>query len=133
MARALSPREQRFIEEYLKSSNATAAYKLAGYTAKTDQVAGVCASQLLTRPRVSEELSRRREAVSRKTDLTVEWFDRELLATYRAALEDGDGSTRAATLRLAGQRLKVLTERHEVEGKVTLAQIFEDIASSGNA
>ncbi|HJZ94598.1 MAG TPA: terminase small subunit [Gemmataceae bacterium] len=50
---ALTPRQQRFVEEYLIDLNATAAYRRAGYAAKTDNAAAASASALLRNPKVA--------------------------------------------------------------------------------
>lgn len=49
----LTAKQQRFADEYLIDLNATAAYKRAGYVGKGN-TAEVCASQLLSNPKVAE-------------------------------------------------------------------------------
>jgi len=45
-------KEELFLIEYFKSFNKTRAYYAAGYTAKNDNVAGVCAFKLLRKPKM---------------------------------------------------------------------------------
>src|SRR5262245_14900855 len=49
----LTPRQQRFVEEYLIDLNATAAYRRAGYEAKSNSAAAASASALLRNPKVA--------------------------------------------------------------------------------
>jgi phage terminase small subunit len=56
----LPPKQLRFVEEYLKTLNATQAYKAAGYTAASDEVAAVEGHKLLRKPKVAEEATRDR-------------------------------------------------------------------------
>ncbi len=52
----LTPKQNRFVEEYIKDLNATQAAIRAGYSEKT---AGVQGSVLLKNPKVSEEVKKR--------------------------------------------------------------------------
>lgn len=49
---ALTPKQQRFVDEYLMDLNATAAYRRAGYKGRGN-AAEVTASQLLSNPKVA--------------------------------------------------------------------------------
>jgi Terminase small subunit len=44
----MTPRQERFIIEYLKDGNGAAAYRRAGYKPKTNHAAAVCAGRMLT-------------------------------------------------------------------------------------
>lgn len=56
----LTPKQERFIEEYIKDLNATQAAIRAGYSEKT---AGVQGSVLLKNPKVSEEVKNRLDSI----------------------------------------------------------------------
>ena len=71
----MSPKRERFVEEYLKDMNATQAAIRAGYSAKTADTAG---PRLLKQPEIAAELRARREKISAKSDLTVEFLDLKL-------------------------------------------------------
>jgi phage terminase small subunit len=73
----LTPKQQRFADEYLVDLNATAAYKRAGYLSKGN-AAEVCASKLLSNAKVTTYISAKRLQVSNKLDITVE----RVLAEY---------------------------------------------------
>ena len=68
--RGLTPKQQRFVEEYLVDLNATAAYKRAGYSGKGN-VAEAAASQLLSNVKVAHAVALRRVSLSESTGRTV--------------------------------------------------------------
>lgn len=59
----MTPKQELFCLEYLKDLNATAAYKRAGYKAKSDNVAAVEAHKLLSNPNIAKKIQ---EAMSER-------------------------------------------------------------------
>jgi phage terminase small subunit len=80
----LNPRRRRFCEEYLVDSNATAAYKRAGYASK-GHAAEANAQRLMRNDEVRREIRRLRLARSRRVRLTA---DEVLLQLRRLVLVD---------------------------------------------
>lgn len=72
----MTPKRERFVEEYLVDLNATQAALRAGYAASGAQQEG---ARLLTNPEITAAIAKRRDKVSVKTGLTVELIDRKLL------------------------------------------------------
>ena len=66
----LTPKQQRFVEEYMVDLNATAAYKRAGYIAQGN-AAEVNASRLLGNAKVASAVDLRRASLSERTGRTV--------------------------------------------------------------
>lgn len=52
----MTPRQEAFCLAYIKSGNATQAYKDAGYKVKNDNSAAVCAAETLKRPKVQNRI-----------------------------------------------------------------------------
>jgi phage terminase small subunit len=73
----MTPKRERFIEEYLVDLNATQAALRAGYAASGAQQEG---ARLLANPEIAAAIDKRREKVSEKTGLTVELIDQKLKA-----------------------------------------------------
>lgn len=71
----LTPKQQRFVLEYLKDLNASAAYRRAGYISGNPNVN---APRLLAKAGVQAEISKRLAARSEKVELTAEQVLREL-------------------------------------------------------
>lgn len=65
----LTPKQKKFVEEYLIDLNATQAAIRAGYSAKT---AGRIAQELLTKTHISYAIKSRRDALSKKTEVSQE-------------------------------------------------------------
>lgn len=65
---ALTPRQQRFVQEYLIDLNATAAYKRAGYKAN-DNVARVQSCRLLVRPNIKQAISAAQASLARQAEV----------------------------------------------------------------
>jgi phage terminase small subunit len=69
----LSEKRQRFCREYVSNGfNGKLAYKTAGYSAKTDNVAAVEASKLLREPRVIKYIESLKTPVIEKTQIKAE-------------------------------------------------------------
>jgi phage terminase small subunit len=73
----MTPKQQRFVEEYLIDLNATQAAIRAGYSKRTAYSIG---EELLGKPAVAEALSAAREARSQRTEITADavlrrWWD----------------------------------------------------------
>lgn len=85
---ALTPKQQRFVEEYLVDLNATAAYKRAGYACKNDNAAAASASALLRNPKIVEAIAARQAKRSEDTGITAARVLQELA---RLALLDVRG------------------------------------------
>jgi phage terminase small subunit len=71
----LSPRKQRFVEEYLVDLNATKAAERAGYSARTAKAQG---SRLLTNVDVSAAIEVAQSKRSERTEITADRVLREI-------------------------------------------------------
>ena len=69
MASKLTAKQQRFSEEYLVDSNATQAAIRAGYSQKTARSQG---QRLLTNADIGKFIREKRQALSEKTEITIE-------------------------------------------------------------
>lgn len=72
---ALTPKEERFVEEYLVDCNATQAAIRAGYSEKTARAIG---HELLQRPHIQDAIARAKQARSKRTEVTIDRVVREL-------------------------------------------------------
>ena len=117
--RPLSPRQQRFVDEYLVDLNASAAYVRAGYRAKNGNVAGVSAHHLLKTPKVAAAVAEKLEDRSRETGITAAWALERLKIEAEYDGEDSSHSARVAALNLAMKHLGMLTEKIDAHVKVS--------------
>lgn len=71
----LTPKQSRFIEEYMVDLNATQAAIRAGYSKKTAAAIG---AENLTKPKIAAEIEKRQAAISEKLEITQETVAQEL-------------------------------------------------------
>ena len=94
--RKLTPKQQKFVAEYLIDLNATQAAIRAGYSAKT---AKEQAARLLTNANIAAELEKRRGKIEKKLEISQEKVIAELAAIALSNGADyakviGDGVSR---------------------------------------
>ncbi len=134
---ALTPKQQRFVAEYLLDLNATAAYKRAGYASKGN-AAEVSACQLLSNPKVAKAVQSAMNKRSDELDIDAKY----VLSTIKETIErcrqavpvrNADGDTgeykfdSTAVLKgaeLLGRHLKMFTDK--IEHNVTVHEACID-------
>jgi Terminase small subunit len=103
----LSPKRQRFVDEYLVDYNASAAWIRAGYSAKS---AGSSANHALKEPLVIAAIEEARKALSERTGVTQDEVRRELKSlafAERGKVKDAD---KIRSLQLLGLDLGMFKE-----------------------
>lgn len=136
---ALTPKQQRFVEEYLIDLNATQAAIRAGYSEKTAYAVG---HENLKKPEIAKALSAARGERSQRTEITADYVLSTILETVerckqavpvtdktgkQVVVETEDGELvpaytfdSKAVLRgceLLGKHLALFTDKHELTGK----------------
>ena len=84
---AVTPKQQRFVEEYLIDLNATAAYRRAGYVAKGN-AAEVNAARLLRNAQVQAAIVEAKAARSAETGINAAWVLQRLADEAFADMAD---------------------------------------------
>ena len=79
----LTPKQARFVEEYLIDLNATQAAIRAGYSPKTAEVQG---SRLLGNVKVAAAVQKAQEARSERTKINQDWVIERLVGVYEASM-----------------------------------------------
>ena len=109
----MTPKQQRFIEEYLKSFNATDAARRAGYSEKTATAIGW---ENLRKPDIAEVINQHVESMA------MGWHERLLTLGEigRAGEKDGD---RIRAVELLGKLAGDYIDRQEISGHVEIAYV----------
>ena len=81
----MTPRQQRFVEEFLIDLNATQAAIRAGYSPRT---ARNIASENLAKPDIQEAVAKAKRARSERTEIDAEWVLRELVKLHRRVTQE---------------------------------------------
>ena len=100
----MTPKQQRFVAEYLVDLNATQAAIRAGYSAKNADKIG---PELLGKTRVADAIQKEQEARSEATGTTAAWVVRELKKVYESSVEVNDKGA-YANLAAANRSLELL-------------------------
>ena len=85
MTGKLTPKQQRFVDEYLRDLNATQAAIRAGYSEKTAREIG---AENLSKPVIREAVDAALQSRSEKTQIDAEWVLRRLAAEAEADIAD---------------------------------------------
>ena len=127
----LTPKQARFVAEYLKDHNGTQAAIRAGYSQKT---AKVIATENLTKPAIAEKVKSATKAVAERTETDAEWVRRRLKEEADDFSEFSSHSARIKAIELIGKINGVFEKDNEQKATplVQLALILRpDIAGPG--
>lgn len=125
----LTPKQQRFVEEYLIDLNATQAYIRAGFSEK---LANTNAAKLLQNTTIAKAIEDARKEVSEKALITTEMVVKGLL---KEAQDNSEGSTQSARVSAwahLGKHMGMFTDKVQHSGdpnnpiNMNLKVVFED-------
>ena len=68
----MNVKQQRFVDYYIESGNASESYKKAGYSFNNRNTLDVSACQLLSKPKIETEVSRRRDEIVSASAIRIE-------------------------------------------------------------
>lgn len=123
---ALTPKQQRFVDEYLVDANATQAAIRAGYSEKTARQAG---AENLSKPVIRQAIEAAQAARSERTQVTADWVITQLKAEAEYHGEDASHSARVSALGLLGKHLRLFVDRMEIDGGIVL-EIREEVVNA---
>jgi len=104
----MTPKQQRFVEEYLVDLNATQAAIRAGYSEKT---AGQVGGENLKKPEIAAAIQEQRATISERVQITQ---DDVLLGLHGEATYTGEGASHSARVSAwahLGKHLGMFTDR----------------------
>ena len=113
MATALNPRQLRFVTEWMKHGNASRAYALAGYQPQTQRSLEVASSRLLSHVEVKREINRRKAAMIKRADVTLDKLLQDLADDRALARRLDQPSAAIAATQLTAKLCGHLIERKE--------------------
>lgn len=133
---ALTPKQQRFVEEYLIDLNATQAAIRAGYSPKGATVRG---AELLANRNVAAAVEAAKSKRSERTGVTQDWVIGKLVENVNRAMQaepvcDGkgnetgeyqyEGAVANGALKLLGEHLGMFKQKIEHSGAVVQTHIY---------
>ena len=115
---SITPKQRRFVEEYLIDLNATQAAIRAGYSENTAEVQGC---RLLSNAKVREAVDVALKSRSERTELTQDWVLSELQNVHSAAISDGNLAAANKSLELLGRHLGLFTDNLKLSGGLQIS------------
>ncbi|MEQ1349625.1 terminase small subunit [Acinetobacter junii] len=109
----LTPKQQRFVEEYLIDLNATQSAIRAGYSEKTAYSVG---HENLKKPEIQKAIQEAQEILSNKTQLTVDMVVQGLLKEAQDYAEGSTQSARVSAWAHLGKHLGMFKDKIEHSG-----------------
>ena len=123
----LTPKQEKFIDAYLGSGNATEAYKLAGYKVKNDNVAAPESSKLLRNPKISQAITRRKvgdlaekQKKQEKYEITQDWLISQLITTIEDSRADKQHNVTRNAIMDVGKVLGLVIDRKEINASLAI-------------
>lgn len=107
-SRDLTPKQQRFVEEYLVDLNATQAALRAGYS---ERRAAEIGWQLLQKTTIQTTIQTRRAEQSQRTQITADWVLTRLREEATPGEDTGFSPARVKALELLGKHLVLFTDK----------------------
>lgn len=122
----LTPKQARFVEEYLLDLNAAAAARRAGYSEKN---ADSIAAQLLSKAKVFEAVQNAVAARSAKAEITAEYVLENLKRLSERCMSEKEFAPSAAAraLELLGKHLGLFSDRVELSGSLSVLGVLGDL------
>lgn len=124
----MTPKQQRFVDEYLIDLNATQAAIRAGYSARTARQAG---AENLSKPDIAAAITAAQAVRSERVAVTQDYVIQRLVDNVERAMQAEqvldklgrptgeyryDGAVANGALKLLGQHLGMFVEKHEHTG-----------------
>lgn len=103
----MTPKQQRFIAEYLIDLNATKAAERAGYSKRTARQMG---AENLSKPVIAAAIEKNRVKVAERAEVTREWIVEQLRLNVIQCMEQGETFAPAA----ANKALELLGKEHRM-------------------
>jgi phage terminase small subunit len=118
---ALTPKQQRFVQEYLIDLNATQAAIRAGYSPKTARSIG---DENLTKPDIAAAIAAAQDERRERVELTQDMVVEGLLVEAKLTGEGSSHSARVAAWTQLGKHLGMFRDRVEHTGGTTVTHVY---------
>lgn len=126
MCEKLTPKQERFVDEYLIDLNATAAAVRAGYNEKT---ARIIASQNLSKLNIQRALAVRLKARQERTEISQDWVVNNLKKIAERSMEHDEAPYMQAAnkaLELLGKHLGMFRDSVQMDGELRIQVDYGD-------
>jgi phage terminase small subunit len=108
----MTPKQQRFVQEYLIDLNATQAAIRAGYKQKAAYATG---AENLKKPEIQEAIQKARSKREERTELNQDWVLAHLRSEAELTAEGSSHSARIRALELLGKHLGMFEDTLKIK------------------
>jgi phage terminase small subunit len=119
---ALTPKQARFVAEYLIDLNATQAAKRAGYSKKTAHAIG---QENLRKPIIAAEVAKAQAERTERTNIDIDWVVQRLAVESE---REAEGSSHSARVSALGQLRQHFVDATGGGGADKIADALREIA-----
>lgn len=117
----LTPRQERFIQEYMIDLNATQAAIRAGYSEKTATAMG---AENLRKPYIRDAIDKARAELAKRTEISQEWVIEGLVANLQLGAKVGQPGAVNRTYELLGKHVGMFTDKLEIDASDRLSAVL---------
>jgi phage terminase small subunit len=124
----LTEKQKRFVDEYLKDLNASAAARRAGYKAPE------IGRRLVTKSHVAAAIAERQKDRQERTEVTQDFVVTNLKTIVERAMDHEDPQYMQAAnkaLDLLGRHLGMYTDKMTLKGELTVSSVLEELKRRG--
>jgi len=119
----MTKKQQRFVDNFATSANASEAARRAGYSQKN---ADVVSDRLMKNPAIREAVAATREVLAEKAETSALTIMRELEQMQLSALADGQYTAAIRAAELRGKHIGMFVERSKQDSTVNIVFGGED-------
>ena len=130
MARALTPRQVRFCQEYANGCSGAEAYRRAGYNVKNGDVAASCAEKLLRKADVQKKIQYLQDSITSQKIMRGQEMQEALSEIARDTT--GRVDLRMKAMDLLAKMQGLMVNRSEINGDLTIDVVLERAEDGGD-
>ena len=109
----LTPKQKRFVAEYIKTGNATESARRAGYQGN-DNTLRVVGQENLLKPAIAEAIEKANEKRDTRLELEADWELKQLLDILEECRREGDLKTAVQAVNSVGKLRGKFVQKIEV-------------------
>lgn len=122
----LTPKQKRFVAEYLKTGNATESARRAGY-AGNDVTLGQVGAENLKKPQIANAIEKADNKRSERLELEADWELKQCLDILEECRREGDLKTAIQAVNTVGKLRGKFVQKIEVGLADSVAEQITDI------
>lgn len=121
----LTLRQEKFCYEYVKTGNATEAYRQAGYKPRSENAAAANAARMIRNDKVQARLRELQQEIATPKIADAKEIQEGLTVLFRTAISNGDALAAAKTAEIINKMQGAYVNKVELSGNVGVAEALK--------